>query len=210
VYGNIGRFFAAHGVGTAVVSYRLQPEVGWQDQVDDVERAVAMLRARVPGWGGDPGAIFLAGHSAGAQLATWAALAPGAAPVCGLIPISGAGYDLADEETYLLGASRAYYAKRFANGSRGDAWTQKASVVRLVRPEPPPALILYAEDDYPSLRRQAQVLDQALRASGAESRVVVVPDQSHMSIVLTLSRDDRTAAPAMLEFIRSHARSPRC
>jgi acetyl esterase/lipase len=210
VYANIGRFFAAHGIGAAVISYRLQPEVRWQDQVDDVERAVAVLRERVAGWGGDPRAIFLSGHSAGAQLATWAALAPGAVPVCGLIPISGAGFDLADEETYLLGASRDYYAERFANGSRDDAWAESASVVRLVRAALPPALILYAEDDYAALQRQARVLDEALRAQGADSRVVVVPDQSHTSIVLTLSRDDRTAAPAMLAFIRSHARSPRC
>jgi acetyl esterase/lipase len=193
-----------------VISYRLQPGVRGQDQVDDVERAVEALRERIAGWGGDPRAIFLSGHSAGAQLATWAALAPGAARVCGLIPISGAGFDLADEETYLLGASRAYYAERFANGSHDDAWIESASVVRLARSELPPALILYAEDDYPSLRRQAHVLDEALRAHGAESRVVVVPDQSHTSIVLTLSCDDRTAAPEMLAFILSHARSPRC
>jgi acetyl esterase/lipase len=210
VYGNIGRFFAARGVATAVISYRLQPEATWQQQVDDVERATELLRRRAAGWGANPRALFLAGHSAGAQLATWAALAPDAGPVCGLIPISGAGFDLADAETYQLGASRDYYEERFANGGRDAAWAEAASVVRLARPELPPALILFAEDDYASLKRQAQVLDEALRAQGVESRVVVVPDESHSSIVLTLSRDDRTAAPAMLEFIRAHARPPRC
>ena len=201
VYGNIGRFFAAHGVGTAVISYRLQPDVGWREQVDDVEHAVAWLRAHVAERGGDPRAIFLAGHSAGAELATWAALAPGEPPVCGLISVSGAGFDLADEQTYALGASRDYYAERFASGSADDAWIENASVVRLARPELPPALILYAEDDPRSLQRQAHVLDDALRAQDVESRVVVVPGQTHTSIVLTLSRGDRTAAPAMLEFI---------
>jgi len=210
VYGNIGRFFAAHGVGAAVISYRLQPDVGWRQQVDDVEHAVAWLRAHVAARGGDPRAIFLAGHSAGAQLATWAALAPGEAPVCGLIAVSGAGFDLADEQTYALGASRDYYAERFASGSQDDAWLANASVVRLARPELPPALILYADEDPRSLQRQAHVLDDALRAQGVESRVVVVPGQTHTSIVLTLSRDDRTAAPAMLEFIRKQAASPRC
>ena len=210
VYGNIGRFFAAHGVGAAVISYRLQPDVGWRDQVDDVEHAVAWLRAHLAVRGGDPRAIFLSGHSAGAQLASWAALAPGEPPVCGLIAISGAGFDLADEQTYALGASRDYYAERFARGSPDDAWIENASVVRLARPELPPALILYAADDPRALQRQAHVLDEALRAQGTESQVIVVPGQTHSSIVLTLSRGDRTAAPAMLEFIEKTARPPRC
>lgn len=210
VYGNIGRFFASRGIGTAVISYRLQPDVGWRDQIDDVEHAVAWLRAHVGARGGEPRAIFLAGHSAGAQLAAWQALAPSKTPVCGLISVSGAGFDLADEQTYALGASRDYYAARFARGSEGDGWIVNASVVRFARPELPPALILYADDDPRSLQRQAHVLDEALRAQGDASRVVVVPGQTHESIVLTLSREDRTAAPAMLEFIESNARSPRC
>ena len=210
VYANIGRFFAAHGVGTAVVSYRLQPDVDWRDQVDDVEHAVAWLRAHVAARGGDPRAIFLSGHSAGAQLASWAALAPGEPRVCGLIAVSGAGFDLADEQTYALGASRDYYAQRFALGSPDAAWIENASVVRLARPALPPALILYADDDPRALQRQAHVLDEALRAQGTESQVVVVPGQTHTSIVLTLSRGDRTAAPAMLEFIEKTARPPRC
>jgi acetyl esterase/lipase len=210
VYGNIGRFFAARGIGAAVISYRLQPEVAWRDQVDDVERAVAWLRGNIPAWGGDPNVIFLSGHSAGAQLATWVALEPAAQPVCGLIAVSGAGFDLADEQTYALGASRAYYETRFGHDRHGGDWTGDASAVRLVRPDVPPALILYGEDEPSSLQRQAHVLDEALRAQGAESRVLVVPGQTHASIVLTLSRADRVATPAMLAFIRSVIRSSRC
>ena len=210
VYGNIGRFFAARGVGVAVISYRLQPEVAWRAQVDDVERAVAWLRENVAAWGGDGRAIFLSGHSAGAQLATWVALDPAAPPVCGLIAVSGAGFDLADEETYALGASRDFYEDRFGDGSPDGNWTESASAVRWVRPHLPPALILYAEKDPRSLQRQALLLDAALRSQGAETRVVVVPGQSHTSIVLTLSRADRGATPVMLEFIRAVNRSSRC
>jgi acetyl esterase/lipase len=210
VYGNIGRLFAARGVGAAVISYRLQPEVGWREQAADVESAVAWLRENIPAWGGNGQAIFLSGHSAGAQLATWVALEPAGPPVCGLIAVSGAGFDLADEQTYALGASRAYYEARFGEGDPKANWTEQASAVRLARPDVPPALILYGEDEMRPLQRQAHVLDEALRAEGAESRVVVVPGQTHTSIVLTLSRPDRTAAPAMLEFIRSVRRSSRC
>ncbi|MGI9592580.1 MAG: alpha/beta hydrolase, partial [Myxococcota bacterium] len=128
VYANIGRFFASNGVGTAVVNYRLQFGVTWREQVADVADAVAWLGERVPGLGGDPEAIFLSGHSAGAQLVTRVALdralsaERGLPRICGLVPVSGAGYDLADGETYELGASRRYYERRFRAADPGDAW----------------------------------------------------------------------------------------
>ncbi len=209
VYRNIGRFFASRGVGVAVISYRLQPEVAWQAQVRDVARAVAWVHAHVGAYGGDPRAIFIAGHSAGAQLAAHVALDPsaldGLAPpgtrVCGVIPVSGAGFDLADEETYALGADPAYYEARFRNGNLDDAWRREASPIRFVRPDVPPALILYAGGESRALRRQAHVLDEALRAAGAKSTLIEVPGEDHNRMVLTLSRADKTAAPAILDFI---------
>ncbi len=204
VYGNVGRWFAARGIGAAVISYRLQPGVDWTAQVRDVAAAVAWVRANVGAYGGDPDAIFVMGHSAGAQLAAHVALGPGsdARGICGLIPVSGAGFDLADEETYALGADPGYYARRFRNGDPGESWKREASPVRLARPDAPPALILYAEDDWPAVRRQNELLEVALREAGVATRILQVPGEDHYSVVLALTRDDKAAAPAILAFIR--------
>jgi acetyl esterase/lipase len=208
VYRNIGRFFASHGVGAAVVSYRLQFEFTWQDQVEDVARAVAWVHENVAGYGGNPDAIFVSGHSAGAQLAAWVALdrelaaRHGAPAVCGLIPVSGAGFDLADRQTYQMGASFPYYERRFRNGDPGDAWLREASPLSHLNGDVPAALVLVAEDDWRSLHHQARLLHNALRRAGAPSQLVQVPGEDHYTVVLTLSRDDKTSAPAMLEFIR--------
>src|SRR5689334_3161389 len=43
IYGNIGRFLAANGVGAAVISYRLLPSVDWTTQADDVARAAGWI-----------------------------------------------------------------------------------------------------------------------------------------------------------------------
>ncbi len=67
IYGNIGRFYAAHGIGVAVINYRLQPEVRWPEQADDVAASVAWAVRHAPQHGGD-GRVFLAGHSVGAWL----------------------------------------------------------------------------------------------------------------------------------------------
>lgn len=212
VYANIGRFFAANGIGTAVVNYRLQFDVTWREQVADVADAVAWLAERVEGFGGDPQAIFLSGHSAGAQLATRVALdralasRRGVPRLCGLVLVSGAGYDLADAQTYALGASRSYYERRFRAGDPGGAWLRDASAISFVTPEAPPALVLYAQDDWLPLHRQARLLRDALRRVGVAVRLVEVPEEDHYTVVLTLSKRTRPeAAPRILDFVRSRS-----
>lgn len=209
IYGNIGRFYASRGIGVAVVNYRLQPGVRWPEQLSDVARAVAWVHANVARYGGDPGTIILGGHSAGGQLAARLALDP--APLAalgvdrrvvkGLVSVSGAALDLTDDEAWRLGQPRGYYERRFRNGDTTDGWMRAASPVRFAGPDSPPTLVVYAEGDPPDLRRQGQVLDQALRAAGARSEVAVVPGSSHTRIILTLSRDDTVSARAILKFV---------
>jgi acetyl esterase/lipase len=208
VYANIGRFFADNGIGVAVINYRLEPEVGWKDEVDDVAQATAWVHFHIAEYGGDPQRVFVGGHSAGAQLAARIGLDPlplakyGLSPsnLCGVISISGAGLDLTDIKTYKQGAPVDYYEKRF--GKDYKVW-RKASPVTYAQPGAPPFLILYAGGENKGLPRQAQRLSEVLSKKGIENHVVVVPGQGHARIVLTLSRPDKTAGPAMLDFIRT-------
>jgi len=205
VYGNVGRYLASHGIGAAIISYRLQFEVEWRDQVEDVARAAAWVRTHIGERGGDPNAIFLMGHSAGAQLASYVALDGetaarfGVGTLCGLIPVSGAGFDLADDETYALGATVAYYERRFRIDD--EDWMREASVVDRIGRDAPPTLILYAEDDWDSLQRQAVVLEEALRAAGGPARRVEIPDEDHYTVILALSRTEGVAGPSVVEFV---------
>ena len=210
VYSNIGRFYASRGIGTAIVNYRLQPEVTWREQVDDVARAVAWVREHAAEHGGDPESIFLMGHSAGAQLGAYVALAPqpleslGLTPasLCGVIPVSGAGYDLSDEVTYEMGADRAWYEERFRAGDPGDDWLREASAITYVSDEAPPFLLIHVTNEWKSLQHQNRLLHAALAGAGADSRLLVVQGQGHNRMVLTLSRADKTPVPEILEFVR--------
>ncbi|HMB94153.1 MAG TPA: alpha/beta hydrolase, partial [Rhodothermales bacterium] len=207
VYANIGRFFAAHGIGVAVINYRLLPTVDWREQVGDVAQAVAWVQEHIGAYGADSESLFLMGYSAGAQLAARVALDPGAlgvyqtsADLCGVIAVSGAAYDIDDARTYELGGDKEYLRERFGEE---EGWEQAVSVVPFVRGDAPPFLMLYAEGEGPFMHRQSEVLHAALEKAGAASEVVVVPGESHARIVRTLSRDDKTAGPAMLDFIRT-------
>ena len=167
------------------------------------------MHANVARYGGDPDTIVLSGHSAGGQFAARVALDP--APLAalgvdrhvvkGFVSVSGAGLDFTDAESWRLGQPRGYYEKRFRNGDTTDGWMREASPVRFVGPDSPPGLVIYAEGDPPELRRQGQVLDQALRAAGVRSEIVVVPGSSHTRIILTLSRGDTVSATRILRFV---------
>ncbi|HZM03310.1 MAG TPA: alpha/beta hydrolase [Candidatus Saccharimonadales bacterium] len=211
VYGNIGRFYAEHGIGVAVINYRLLPHVHWQEQISDVAHATAWVYSHVAQYGGNPARLFLCGHSAGAQLVDRVALDPAplneagrsTAIVRGVISVSGAGLDLKDEETYALGESREYYAQRFGTGTNPGDWQRAASPVAYIHPGAPPFLILYAGGETKPLIRQSQRFSQALTQAGVKNKIIVVPGQSHARIVLTLSRDDKTAGSAILNFIET-------
>ncbi len=220
LYNNIGRFFASRGIGAAVVSYRLLPGATLQDQVADVARATARTRALVARQGGDPDALILMGHSAGGHLASYVALdadvqyAAGLprGAVCGVIPVSAAALDLTDRRSFEIADDFDYYGTRF--GPRGESfgelppagppsqWQIDASILPLVDSNAPPFLILHAGGDYPALIRQAELLVAALGEADVSAQYVVVPGKSHARIIPTLSRDDQTAGPAMLRFVR--------
>src|SRR5262249_59895470 len=65
-YGNLGRYFAAHGILTIVANYRLAPAHPWPAGSQDVGSVVAWTRANAKSFGGNPDRIVLFGQSAGA------------------------------------------------------------------------------------------------------------------------------------------------
>ncbi len=206
---NIGRHFATQGVASAVLSYRLQPGVTWREQLEDVAAALRFVREQVAIEGGNPDALYLSGHSAGSWLAARvgyddALLQSAGVPpssICGLALVSGAAYDLADQETYDVGANRDYFVERFDDGSTD--WEVAGSVVPLLRSNLPPTLILYGSLESKALRRQSELLYEELEAREAPVSKLELGWQTHETIVLTLSREDKRAVPAILDLMQT-------
>ncbi|MGD0246588.1 MAG: alpha/beta hydrolase [Streptosporangiaceae bacterium] len=73
-----------HGFVCVSANYRLQPHVTLADQVADVRAAIAWVRAHAAEYDAEPDALFVAGSSAGANLAVRAACAEEAG-IAGLI-----------------------------------------------------------------------------------------------------------------------------
>ncbi len=216
VYGNIGRFYASRGIGVAVINYRLQPQVTWREQVEDVARATAWLYTHAGNYGGDCSRLFIGGHSAGAQLAARVALDPsilephGLSPaiVKGVIAASGAGFDLRDEKTYELGRNLHLYEARFRGDDPGEQWKTDASPIPCITPSAPPFLVMHCEGDPKALQRQSKLLHAALTEKGIESQLVILPGENHCRMVLALSRADKLAGAAIRSFIQRQPSTP--
>ena len=211
VYGNIGRYFAAQGIGTAIISYRLMPGVDWKTQVMDVAKATTWVYDHIHDYQGDSNSIFLAGHSAGAQLASRVALDPsilqslGVSPkiLCGVIPISGVGYNFMNHETYEYGKEQGAIQALFNREELSKILRKKLSPIFFAKQASPPFLILYAAKDKKVIKNDSQRLDQALKEVGAQRQLYSVPKVNHKSMILALSHADQFPANLMMVFMRT-------
>ncbi|MDW8141535.1 MAG: alpha/beta hydrolase, partial [Candidatus Bipolaricaulota bacterium] len=116
LYGFLGRTFAQQGILTAVMNYRLSPQVQHPAHIEDVARAFAWVHRNIARYGGSAQKIFVMGHSAGGHLIALLALdekylrAHGLTlnAIKGAIPISGI-YDVTIEPPAPFGLYRVVF-----------------------------------------------------------------------------------------------------
>lgn len=200
LYSSVGRVFARNGVGTAVISYRLTPEVRHPGHIEDVAKAFAWVKQNIAERGGRADRIFVAGQSAGGHLSALLATnerylrAEGCqlADIRGVIPISGV-YD------FPRGGFDAVL------GTGAEAY-DSAIPLRHIGAGCPPFLLLYAESDIPQCDRLSERMCELLKAQQVEAQVEKIADRNHISIMfrLMLSTRDPTTQQ-MLRFIGRHS-----
>jgi len=200
LYMSVGKIFARNGVGTAVISYRLTPEVQHPGHVEDVARAFAWVKQNLPARGGRSDRIFVSGQSAGGHLSALLAtnerylqaVGCSLADIRGAIPISGV-YD------FPRGAFDAVL------GTGPDAY-DSAIPLRHISGKSPPFLLLYAESDIPQCDRLSERMCELLRQRQVEAEVERIAGRNHISIMfrLMLSTRDPTTQQ-MLRFIARHS-----
>lgn len=205
IYRNIGRYYAARGVAVALVNYRLQPDVHWKEQVDDVARATDFVERQLERLGGD-GRLYLSGHSAGAWLVSrvalnhelWMEYGWHDDTVDGVISISGSGYDLTDELTWKWFGREKRWARRFSLVPGERSWKERASVVPLIHKGAPPFLLLHSKREHRALVRQNTLFCDALRESDVVCDREEIPGHGHRRMLLAISHDRRPVAGKIL------------
>ena len=174
-------------------TYRLAPEHPWPTGGEDVMKALQWAMNNASAWGGDPGKVYLFGHSAGAAHAAEALVrwADASRAPAGTILLSGM-YDLTHAEP--TPGRIAYY------GEDREQWAQRSPGSRL-HTLAGRMLVANADNESAEFMRQAETLWAALNLHGITPERLLLRGHNHFSPVFSLGSTDRVFADALHRFI---------
>jgi acetyl esterase/lipase len=197
-YRFVAASLAARGFLTVVPDYRLFPAVKFPAFLRDNAASVAWVKAHIGRYGGDPGRVFLMGHSAGAYNAVMLTLdkrwlaADGLNPdrdISGVIGLAGP-YDflpLHDPELEdIFGPAGDLRLSQPITFARGDA---------------PPMFLAAGSVDKTVLPRNTRHLADAVRRDGGVVEERIYPGVNHTKIIGAMSGVVRWLAPSMTDVV---------
>ena len=182
-YAFLGRALASRGFVAVVADYRLVPEIRFPVFLEDAASAVVWAHQNAQNFGGDPGRLFLFGHSAGAYIAAMVALdgqylkAAGASPaiIKGVAALSGP-YDFLPLD---VDSAKAAF------GQASDlSLTQP---VNFVTAAAPPMFLATGADDTTVRPRNTKALAEKLGRAGVPVTTKYYPGIGHVGILMALS-----------------------
>ena len=201
----IGHRFAAAGIATAVVNYRLTPAVMHPGHIEDAAASFAWVKRHIAQYGGDPNQVFIIGHSAGAYLVALlstderylAAQKLSLKDIRGVVPVS-AFY-------WVEKAGVAPDRDKRVWGTDEKVWID-ASPAHHLSAHVPPTLILYADGDDEWRRQQNTDMLQALKSAGNTNvTIAMIKDRTHNSIWSKVKEEGDEVAGKIIDFVRATA-----
>ena len=184
LYGFVGRSLASRGIITVIADYRVYPEVRYPSFLRDNALAVAFTKRHALDWGGDPGRLFLIGHSAGAYNAAMLALdrrwlgevcLDPRRDVAGVVGLAGP-YDFLPLRDATL---------KIIFGPEDQR--QDTQPINHVDGEAPPMLLLAGQRDATVDPGNSTRLAAAIQAHGGSASVRIYPGLGHVSLLTSVS-----------------------
>jgi acetyl esterase/lipase len=198
LHGHLGSFLAKHGIGAVLVNYRLAPQVRHPAPAQDLARAFAWTRKHIGEFGGDTERLYLCGHSAGGHLASL--LGTDEAFLAG----EGLGFEHVRGVIAISGVYKIHWNVTLARLGFVFQHTDKtaASPFWNVKSGCPAFFLLVARKDMWTLSRQAFQFHKRLLHYNCRSRLVVVPEVDHDTILQTVSLPTADHGQAIVKFIQ--------
>ena len=196
-YRFVGSRLAEHGVVAIVADYRTWPAAGFPAFMGDAARAVRWTLDHAREQGGDPQRVYIAGHSAGAQIAALLgtdarhldAIERRPQDLAGVIGLSGP-YDFV-----ISGKLEEIFGPR-------SQWPE-AMAVRFVDGDEPPFLLVHGDQDRTVDVGNSRKLEFALRRKGIDATLLILPGGNHVVTAAAFYDPDRApeVLPAVLRFV---------
>ena len=206
-YAFVGEALASRGFVAMIADYRVYPPHAFPLFVEDGALAVRWAREHGAEHGGDPGRVFVMGHSAGAHISAMLAADPrylkgvGVPPdaIRGVVGLAGP-YDFLPLKDPVL--------KALFGAEDGLHATQP---VTFVDGDEPPMLLLHGKADTTVGPRNSRRLAARIRERGGEVEEIVYDGVGHAGILLALAAPFRFWAPVLADaerFVRRRSEAP--
>lgn len=203
-YAFLAEAITALGAVTVVPDYRVYPEARFPTFVADGARALAWTRTHIAEFGGDPQAVFVMGHSAGAHIAALLALdarylAAEGLPrdwLRGMIGLAGP-YDFLP-----------YKSKRIRDIFAAASDPNETQPIAYAGAGGPPLLLLTGDDDGLVDPGNSRRLAEHVHSRAGAAELHVYPGLGHVGIVAALwspRRDQTRVFADIRDFIDRHA-----
>ncbi|WP_427016040.1 alpha/beta hydrolase family protein [Pseudarthrobacter sp. P1] len=179
----LARDLAARGIAAWNLEYRrVGNGGGWPETFEDVAAGIDALRPAAAEHGLDLSAVVGLGHSAGGQLAVWAAGrsalpagAPGADPAVELTAVVSQSGLLDLRAAHRLGLSNRAVAKLLGADPQDALWRYELADPLAAVPLAVPVYAVLAADDGDVPASQSREYVRAAAAAGARAELVPVP-----------------------------------
>ena len=206
--------FTDRGFVFVSTNYRLLPQVEMETIFRDVAKSLGWVYRHIGEHGGNPGRIFVMGHSAGAQLAALVCtderhLKTEGVPLTaiqGCVPVDGDTYDLpaiietGETRRRLHGQPQPTFGHRQKFGNDPAKHREYSAVTHVAKSKGiPPFLILHVAE-HPDTSAQAQRLAAVLRSAAVPATVVGGKDTTHARINDAIGRADDPVTRAVFDF----------
>jgi arylformamidase len=207
--GNKPHAFTTAGYVFISINYRLSPQVQHPAHVQDLASAIAWVHNRIKAYGGNPNAISLMGHSAGAHLAALVAtderylkaerltLNVLRSVVC----LDTGSYDLTQGGWK---KEEVIYPPVF--GTDPVLWQDASPITHVVANKGIPPFQLFYADTRRSKQSQVQAFAQELQSAGIKTVIIAAPNKTHRTINRELGQPGDLITRQVLNFLNQHSR----
>ncbi len=206
MYSFLGNRMARKDVVTVIIDYPKSPLATYDEMATDAAKAVKWVKENIEQYGGDPGKIFISGHSAGGHLAALITVRNEyfdkmdiASPIKGAILIDAAGLDMygyLQKENFPEGNT---YLQTFTTSP--DTW-KAASPLYHLHGGMPPFLIYRGGRTYPSIEDSNEKMVAALRAIGYDPGYQILKGKKHVPMITQFLNSGNKRYKEIIAFMR--------
>ncbi|MFD2202064.1 alpha/beta hydrolase [Shivajiella indica] len=204
-YNFLGKRFARKGVVTVIIDYPLSPEYQVHDMALASAQAVKWTDQNISKYGGNPGKIFLSGHSAGGHLASLISVRDEYFdtlqynnPIKGAVLIDAAGLDMKwflEQMNYEPGTE---YLVTFTDSP--EVW-KDTSPIYFLDENDPPILILMGEKTLPGIKLTTERFLEKYREIVPEPDFHVQKGKKHKPMIVQFINTRNKVYDWILEFM---------